>query len=124
MKKVNVTKLEVIAGLFMCTSFKCKQENSFAEPTVSFMVESKDKQTIVEWEVTYGAITIIEKCNEDYQPSKDSYETVSPHWYLGWCKGFGGWSQCAVDERELPKALVNGDFQHIKEVLEDYLGDY
>jgi hypothetical protein len=120
----NVTKLETsVKGLFMCISFdfrlKHDIDKNHAVPSVSFLVLSEDEQQAVEWGVTYGAITILDKCGKDYIP--EEYESIQSHWYLGWCKGYGRWTQCAVTERGLPEAVVDGNFEHIFEVLSSYL---
>lgn len=124
--KRNVTKLEMpeATGLFICISYgfrKTDIDKEHAIPAITYMVENKDKTRIVEWEPSFGPITVIDKCAEDCVTSKDEYITVEPHWYLGHCKGFDSWSQCAVTDYDLPRALVEGSFTYIKSVLDKFL---
>ena len=122
----NVIQVEVpnVQGLFICTSFgfdmKQDPHKEHAEPTVSFLVYSEDKQTVVEWEVTYGAITRIEACKEDWV-GDNAWESVKPYWLFGFCKGFGNWAQCAVTECGLPMAVAEGNLEHVRDTLFRYL---
>lgn len=117
----NVIQVEVpeVSGLFICTSFgfdiNKDPKKEYAKPTVSFLVYAEDKQTVVEWEVTYGAITRIEKCHKDWtgeygQPSE-------PYWLFGHCKGFGDWTQSAVTKYGLPEAVATGNLVHVRDTL-------
>ena len=125
---VHIVKVEIpnVKGLFMCTSFRFYEEDrerEHARPTVSFLVISEDNNTIVDWEVTNGPITKIERCDENWV-SGNSYDVVKPHWYFPFCKGFGNWTQCAVSERRLPQAVQEGNYEYVKRVLSEYLDDY
>lgn len=121
----NVIMLETtVKGLFMCTSFYFKKEDvdrKYPIPTVTFLVKTKDENTIVEWEPNGGAITLIEKCDKDYKFKEDEYGQVKPHWLLGWCKGYGNWDQLAVYDEGLPEAVEFGNLERIYEVLNSYI---
>lgn len=122
-RNVIKTKLENVPNLFICTSFGHKKGDVHKEhliPLVSFMLVNKEQDVVVEWEVTYGPITRIERVSSDWSDIKHG-KTAVTHWFLGYCKGFGDWAQTAVTERALPQAVLENDFEHIASVLADYL---
>ena len=87
-------------------------------PTISFEYVGGD--VLVEWEVKNGPITVITKCLESLKNDTDFGRSVRPHHIFGWCTGYGNWTQCAVRERGLDKAFIEGNYDKIFEVLKYY----
>ncbi len=66
-----------------------------------------------EWEPNYGPITVIYKCDS-------SHEDAQEHWFYAYCTGYGNWSQVAVEEEDLHRAFLRGDYEYIFLVLKQW----
>lgn len=66
-----------------------------------------------EWEPNYGPITVIYECDKNHPKAQK-------HWWYDYCTGYGHWTQCAVNELQLPEAFIEGDYEYIFNVLKDY----
>ena len=122
MNKVIHAKVEGIENAYfsISASFEDKDKTSYDDKlnVITAFMHKDSETSMIEWEPKYGAITLIEKCDEDWEG--DYGTAASKHWYFGWCKGYGNWAQLAVDELGLRKAFVDGQFQYIFNSLKGY----
>jgi len=66
-----------------------------------------------EWEPDHGPITVLYKCDKDH-------EAATPHWFYEFTTGQGHWSQLAVDEESLSQHFLEGNYDRIFQVLNDW----
>jgi len=79
---------------------------------VSFLYDAGEYAA--EWEVEYGPIQILHRCEE-------ADENAKPHYFYDFENSPpGSWSQLAVEENELPQAFNAGDFRYIFNILKDW----
>jgi hypothetical protein len=82
------------------------------EYTMSFIYDNQ-QGFCVEWEPKYGPITVIQKCESDHP-------NATPFWLWPYCKGFGNWSQLAVNKERLPEYFKEGNYKMIFTILKKW----
>ena len=88
-----------------------------SEARISFVYE-KDG-IAAEWDGECGPITLWKKFKE--KDETHEFDKPHPHWLWNFATGRGNWSQLAVTENNLPKAFINGDYEHIFNVLKEWV---
>ena len=120
---INVKTIKLRDNCYMSISGHISETTgNECSPTISFEYVSGD--VLVEWEVANGPITVITKCLESLQNDPDFGRSVRPHHIFGWCTGYGNWTQYAVKERGLDKAFIEGNYDRIFNILEEYYHRY
>jgi hypothetical protein len=110
MKKVLVAKYAdncyiLVSGMLKYDDFG----DSYVQPTMSFLYDAGEYAA--EWEPRYGPIQVWHKCDKDA-------ENAQEHYYYDYHNSSAlNWSQLAVDQNNLPKALANCEFDYIFSVL-------
>ncbi|WP_431861474.1 hypothetical protein [Azospirillum sp.] len=121
-KRVAVLPFPGIDGALVCVSGKkrpVKPEFDVgrieAEPfmTFTFVRGEAPHRVAAEWEPKHGPIQIW------YERQEGDHENdCMPHWLWPFgSKGNLRWSQCAVDENDLPERFIEGDYEGIFHVL-------
>ena len=97
----------------------CWVRDNFSQPNITFTVVARDRSCAVEWDGHYGPIQRVYPA--DSPGPQPNGETALPGWIFdNEIRGLH-WSQCAVQDHDLPRAFVNGDYDYIFNVLESWL---
>lgn len=83
-----------------------------SKPNFSFFVDLEG--TAVEWDGASGPLQVFRECAEDAEDAREHYfydfQNASP---MAWAQGY-------VDEMELPKSFVEGNYDYIFRVIRDF----
>lgn len=93
----------VISGVKSNTANGCAKRMSFFYGTVDGGCE---------WEPDNGPLTTI------YPVQKNDPE-AREHWFYDYYAGNGYYSQCAVDDTEIAKSFIDGDYNRVFSILKD-----
>lgn len=86
------------------------------EPQITFAYIGES--IAAEWDGHCGPIQLWFKCEKD---TIIEYETICEHWIYDYAYGAGHWSQMAVDHNNLPRAFNEGNYNHIFDVLKQFV---
>ena len=81
-------------------------------PYVSLLYEQND--IAIEWGIEYGPIQRLEKCGADHPEAREHY------FYDYVINKFRSWTQCDVDDNNLPEAFLLGNWDYIFKVLKRF----
>lgn len=86
-----------------------------AEARITFLFDAGS--CCAEWDGEYGPIQIWHRVAKG---SKHGEHEAREHWFYEHAIGNGMWSQMAVDQHDLPRSFISGDFAHIFSVLKSW----
>lgn len=86
-----------------------------AQARITFLFDAGN--CCAEWDGEFGPIQIWHRVAKD---SKHGDHEVREHWFYDHAIGNGIWSQMAVDQHDLPRSFISGNFAHIFSVLKSW----
>lgn len=110
----NVLRLAVpdLPNAYIFVSGRMDEDREYVKPNLSFAYILPD--VAAEWMPPHGPIQIVRKCESDAEGAKPhhiyAHQNASPL----------EWSQTAVENEGLPRALVDGDHRYLFTVLRQW----
>ena len=117
-KRVGKARFEGIKDAWILVSGGFRTDRGHRETVAHFSFLYDNGQGVaVEWEPRHGPI---HRWHRRSEGDPDAME----HYYFDYISNDDAltWTQLAVDEEELPEALVRGDYEYIYQVLRKWVG--
>jgi hypothetical protein len=110
-KNIKVIQFPGIENAYVVISGKPSDIGNGCKKQLTFFYGDADGGC--EWEPDYGALTKI-------IPMKKDDVGAIPHWFYDYYAGPGHWSQCAVEERNLPKLFLSGNYEGMFAMMKEF----
>jgi len=110
-RNVKAIPFPDIENAYVVISGVKSDKGNYCEKRMSFFYAGDNSGS--EWEPDYGPITRITPCGKNDGSAKE-------HWFYDYYTGNGDWTQCAVDEENLPKKFLAGNYKGLFDVLKKW----